>query len=102
MEHTTDELLTNAFRNRVQNLKSQDTTSTADHIVRIAILSVIAIAKWTALSTLAWLGWKEISQTFGASPLTFFQVMLILGAARSVTMLLIDPIINTFSKSSKD
>lgn len=102
MEHTTDELLTNAFRSRVQNLKSQGSSSNTGKSIHILALIVVGIAKWAALSAVVWLGWNEFSHAVGATTLTYLQTVLILAGVRSFTMLLIDPIISEFAKSHKD
>lgn len=102
MEHTTDELLTNAFRSRVQNLKTQGESSNAKKTAHLAIIITIGAAKWSVLSAVVWFAWNTFSGVAGTATLSYLQIVFILAGARSLTMLLIDPIISEFTKIHKD
>lgn len=93
----TDQIMTDAFRTKLQSMKSNETDSKEPHQLTTAIESLGAItvgaAKMITLSTLIWVGWHCLA-TIAAIPVPgYWQTLGIVAGLRSLEILLISPLI---------
>jgi len=93
METNNDELLTNIFRTKVQNMKKDTKTSAENNPLNAIILAIMGIAKWFALSTIIWLGVISFSTFIPFAVPGYWATFGTLAGVRALQMMLIDPII---------
>jgi len=93
METNNDELLTNIFRSKVQNMKKDAKAPAKDSPLDSIILSIVGIGKWFLLSTAVWLGVLSLSTIIPFAVPGYWATFGTLAGVRALQMMLIDPII---------
>jgi len=94
METNNDELLTNIFRAKVQNMKKDTKVSTENNQLNSIVLAIVGICKWFALTTIIWLGILSFSTIMPFTVPGYWATFGTLSGVRALQMMLIDPIIN--------
>jgi hypothetical protein len=93
METNNDELLTNIFRTKVQNMKKDTKVSTENNQLNAIVLAIVGVGKWFALSTIVWLGALSFSTIVAYTVPGYWATFGILAGVRALQMMLIDPIV---------
>lgn len=99
MENNMDEILTASLKGRLNSMKNQKQKSAP--IAEVLALLTMSVGKYALLTLLIWWGWGTLETAFGATPLSYWQILSIIVCFRSIGVALIDPIISIL-KPKKD
>lgn len=104
MENNIDDVLTASVKKRINSMKPENgklSSSSSITVVELLTLLTVAIAKYAALSLLAWWGWSSCAIAFGFPEVSYLQTISILVLIRSIMVVMVDPIITNLQKKNE-